>query len=60
LSNQPEIRSDPIGTDLQILVLTRFSSREPVSTSLENALEADDEGAHGQKKYQAAGHDGEE
>jgi hypothetical protein len=23
-------------------------------------LEADDEGAHGQKKHQAAGHDGEE
>jgi hypothetical protein len=27
---------------------------------VEPALEADDECAHGQKKYQAAGHDGEE
>jgi hypothetical protein len=29
-------------------------------TELEPASEADDEGAHGQKKHQAAGHDGEE
>jgi hypothetical protein len=36
-----------------------FSSREPVSTSLENALEADDERAHGQKEYETACHDGE-
>jgi hypothetical protein len=27
---------------------------------VEPALEADDECAHGQKKYQAAGHDGDE